>query len=165
MNEFIEKNKRLLRTYCVAARIIGWVLLFKGGIFIISILTGYSCVSSSMPFAETIIFFDPVLTGFMALGVAQFIKYLFETANKPGWILRYIDKILYLNALFLIVTGIGFLYFQNVKMMANAGPYYSQWRSFAGNALPVVARALILAGLGQILRRVMPVIEESKTLV
>jgi len=27
MNEFIERNKRLLKIYCIAARIIGWALL------------------------------------------------------------------------------------------------------------------------------------------
>ena len=27
MNEFVEKNRKLLRTYCIAARIIGWVLV------------------------------------------------------------------------------------------------------------------------------------------
>lgn len=31
MNQFLEKNRRLLRLYCVAASIIGWVLLWGGG--------------------------------------------------------------------------------------------------------------------------------------
>jgi hypothetical protein len=128
-------------------------------------LSGYSRVSGNVLFAVPMLLFDAVLTGLIALGIAQFIKYLFETANEPGWILRCGDKILYLNAIFVIVSGVGVLYFHNAKMMEIASPYYSQWRFLVENGLPVVARALILAGSGQILRRVMPVIEESKTLV
>jgi len=33
MNEFIEKNRQLLRFYCLAARIFGWVLICGGTIW------------------------------------------------------------------------------------------------------------------------------------
>jgi hypothetical protein len=161
MNEFIEKNKGLLKFYCVAARIIGWVLLITAATQTVSNLSGYS--SFSIPFVMPITFFIRILIGLVVLGVAQFIRYLFETEYKPGWILRHGEKILYLYAV-LRVIRIVFLYFVDAKTMGDS-IYYSPWGFLVSNVLPVVASALILVGLAQILRRVMPIIEESKTLV
>ena len=161
MNEFIEKNKGLLRTYCVAARIIGWVLLITTGTWMVSTLSGYS--SFSLPFVMPITIFIRILVGLVILGVAQFIRYLFETEYKPGWILRHGEKILYLYAALRIIR-ITFLFFVDAKRMGDP-IYYSPWGFLEANGLPVVASALILVGLAQILRRVMPIIEESKSLV
>ena len=161
MNEFIQKNKGLLKFYCVAARIIGWVLLITAATWTVSHLSGYS--SFSIPFLMPIIIFIRILVGLVVLGVAQFIRYLFETEYKPGWILRNGDKVLYLYAALRIVM-ITYLFFRNAKIMGNSS-YYSAWGFLEANFLPVLAGALIFVGLAQILRRVMPVIEESKTLV
>lgn len=161
MNTFLEKNKGLLKFYCVAARIIGWVLLITAGTWTVSTLSGYS--SFSIPFVMPITIFIRILIGLVILGVAQFIRYLFETEYKPGWILRHGEKILYLYAA-LRVTRITFLFFVDAKRMGDF-IYYSPWAFLVGNGLPVLASALILVGLAQILRRVMPIIEESKTLV
>ena len=161
MNEFIEKNKGLLKFYCVAARIIGWVLLITAATSTVSILSGYS--SFSIPYVMPITNLIRILIGLVVLGVAQFIRYLCETEYKPGWILRHGEKILYLYAA-LRVIRITFLFFVDAKIMADS-IYYSPWGFLVDNVLPVVASALILVGLAQILRRVMPIIEESKTLV
>ncbi len=161
MNEFIERNRWLLKFYCVAARIIGWALLFTAGTWTVSILSGYS--RSSMPFVTSISIFIRILVGLVVLGVAQFIRYLFETEYKPSWILRHGEKILYLYAA-LRVIRMAFLFFLREEMLGDS-IYYSPWGFLVLNGLPVVAGALILVGLAQILRRVMPVIKESKTLV
>jgi len=161
MNEFIEKNRRLLKIYCVSARIIGWVLLITAGTWTVSTLSGYS--SFSIPFVMPITIFIRILVGLVVLGVAQFIRYLFETEYKPGSILRHGEKILYLYAA-LRVIRITLLFFVDAKRMGDS-IYYSSWGFLVLNCLPVVAGALIMVGLAQILRRVMPIIEESKTLV
>ena len=161
MNEFIEKNRRLLKFYCVAARIIGWMLLITAGTWTVSILSGYS--RSSMPFITSTTIFIRVLVGLVVLGVAQFIRYLFDREYQAGWILRHGEKILYLYAA-LRVIRIAFLFFVDAKRMGDS-IYYSPWGFLVLNGLPVVAGALILVGLAQILRRVMPIIEESKSLV
>ena len=161
MNEFIEKNRRLLNIYCVVARIIGWVLLITAGTWTVSTLSGYS--SFSLPCVMPITIFIRILVGLVILGVAQFIRYLFETEYKPGWILRHGEKILYLYAALRIIR-ITFLFFVDAKRMGDP-IYYSPWGFLEANGLPVVASALILVGLAQILRRVMPIIEESKSLV
>ncbi|MGD2095444.1 MAG: hypothetical protein PVH77_10590 [Phycisphaerales bacterium] len=161
MNEFIEKNRRLLKSYCLTARIIGWVLLITAGIWAVSTLSGHT--SFSIPFVMPITIFIRILVGLVVLGVAQFIRYLFETEYKPGLILRHGEKILYLYAV-LQVIRITFLFFVDAKRMGDS-IYYSPWGFLVANWLPVVASALILVGLAQILRRMMPIIEESKTLV
>ena len=161
MNEFIAKNRRLLKIYCVAARIIGWVLLITASTWTVSTLSGYS--SFSIPFVMPITIFIRILVGLVVLCVAQFIRYLFETEYKPGSILRHGEKILYLYAA-LRVIRITLLFFADAKSMGDS-IYYSPWGFIVANVLPVVASALILVGLAQILPRVMPIIEESKTLV
>ncbi len=161
MNTFIENNKGLLKFYCVTARIIGWVLLITAGNQTVSTLSGHS--SFSIPFVMPITIFIHMLIGLVVLGVAQFIRYLFETEYKPGWILRHGEKVLYLYAV-LRVIRIVFLFFVNARTMGDS-IYYSPWGFLVLNGLPVVASALILVGLAQILRRVMPIIEESKTLI
>jgi len=161
MNDFIKQNRRLLKFYCTVARIIGWVLLITAGIWTVSTLSGYS--SFSIPFVMPITIFIRILVGLVVLGVAQFIRYLFETEYKPGLILRHGEKILYLYAALRIIR-ITLLFFVDAKNMGDS-IYYSPWGFIVANGLPVVASALILVGLAQILPRVMPIIEESKTLV
>jgi hypothetical protein len=95
----------------------------------------------------------------------QFIRYLFEDTRKPGGILRNADRIFYIYAVFLIVKTY-FKYF-----------WYSAWYAEVIESeplrlmfiqpflLPTLAKVLILVGLGRFIRRILPIIEESKTLV
>ena len=159
MNEFIEKYRRLLKIYCVAARIIGWVLLITTGTWTVSTLSGYS--SFSIPFIMPITIFIRILVGLVILGVAQFIRYLFETEYKPGWILRHGEKILYLYAL-LTILSVVWVY---TIAPSDFSPDMYSGVSVILVVISTAVRVLILVGLGQILRYLMPVIEESKTLV
>jgi hypothetical protein len=104
-----------------------------------------------------------VFLGLVALGVAQFIKYVFAHQDQPTFLLRIGDKILYIYAGFLILGAILTWVFQMMVIKATAIPTFII--SFAGLLLPATVKALILIGLGKILKRVIPVIEESKTLV
>jgi len=170
MNEFIEKNKGLLRFYCIATRIIGWALLIAPGIAtVVQLLSGtlmdnkYRLYILFLFVRQTILNF--MFLGLVVLGVAQFIRYLFERQYQPGWILRNADKILYLYAV-LIIVGVVLEFFFHATMTIMKFPTESSLLLYLlGWALPTVAKVLILIGLSQILARVMPVIEESKTLV
>ena len=163
MNEFIEKNKRLLRTYCVAARIIGWILLIVPSIIcVIGILLPskvWGQAFNSLIILPTLVL-DFMFPGLIALCVAQFIRYLYQEEHI-GKLLRYGDKILYIYAL-LVVMGSISKYIFNWVIIGRVG-------ALAVSALclsfPAAAKVLVLIGLAQILRRVLPVIEESKTLV
>ena len=180
MNEFIEKNKGLLKFYCLAARIIGWLILILGGIGILTLLVEQWRVGweHGVVIKGTLGIFQrswfPLMSyGLAALGVAQFIRYLFDRNYQPGWILRYADKILYVFAFFAIWRAVGMIWIF-VSNYDNAARMYSRldisppytWLLLV---LPVLllcsAKLLAIIGLAQALRRIMPVIEESKTLV
>lgn len=170
MNEFIEKNRRLLNFYCVTARIIGWMIVLIGSIHIVWFLS--EPLWSNVKW-KTILPYLPhnlqFMLGLVVLGIAQFIRYVSEKQYQPGWLLRHGDKLLYLYAFFQIVKAIGSC--ANFTMLIMARTNYN----FANVCqvltvglflvLTSVATILILVGLAQVLRRIMPVIEESKTLV
>ena len=169
MKEFIKKNKALLKLYCIVAGILGWSLIV-GGVFWF-ILTVSSIDTSTVERPEGLMYlissmlFDFALPGLIALGVMQFIRFLFADTDKPGWLLSMADWLFYWYAVFLVFKA----YFKYI--------WYSDWYAEAISLetsrllfvqpflLPTVAKVLILVGLGQIIRRIMPVIKESKTLV
>ena len=96
MNEFIKQNKRLLKFYCTAALIIGWLLIVGGFIWFIPTLKSLNINdlykgADAILYAVSALLFDFFLPGLIALGVMQFIKYLFEDTKKPGCILRAAD--------------------------------------------------------------------------
>jgi len=147
MNEFIEKNRQLLKFYCTAARIFGWVLLCGGTIWFLMfvLLTlavddaageiGWPHTLDNFVYSISSYVYEFAMLGLVALLVAQLIRYMLEIKYTPGHILRFGDKILYIYAAFLPLI------------------------------VPMAAKVLILVGLGQILRRILNVLEESKTLV
>jgi len=170
MNEFIKQNRRLLKLYCTAALIIGWLLFAGGFLWFIPTIMSLNINdlykgADAILYAVSAMLFDFLLPGLIALGVVQFIRYLFEDTIKPGRILRNAHWFFYIYAVFLIV--ITYLqYFWNITWYAEVIESETSRLLFIQPfLLPTVAKVLILVGLGQILRRIIPVIEESKTLV
>jgi hypothetical protein len=170
MNEFIEQNRRLLKFYCTAALIIGWLLIVGGFIWFIPAMISLN-IDDPYKGADAILYvvsallFDFFLPGLIALGVVQLIRYLFEDTKKPGCILRAADWLFYIYAGFLVVKTY-LQYFWNCTWYADVIESETSRLLFIQPfLLPTVAKVLILVGLGQIIRRIMPVIEESKTLV
>ena len=170
MNTFIEKNEKLLKFYSVSARIIGWLILILGGLGILMLLIKQYQVG----FGKPVIIAGPqgvfqrswfilVATGLTLLGVAQFMRYLFDSEYHLSWLLRYADKMFYVFAFFVAWKMVGMIIF-----------YFSRGdivevEVWLLNIIPMVlfnlARILALVGLAQILKRVLPVIEEHKSLV
>ena len=169
MNEFIKQNRALLKLYCVVSDIIGWLLIIGGVFWFIMTASSFEINLVERPeglmYLISSMLFDFVLPGLIALGVMQFIRYVFADTDKPGRLLCMADWLFYLYAVFLILKA----YFKYI--------WYSDWYAEAISLetsgllfiqpfiLPTIAKVLILIGLGQILRRLLPVIEESKTLV
>jgi hypothetical protein len=168
MNEFVEKNRALLRSYCIITRIIGWLLLIIAlGIAVVKALSGFEaddqlrfhmiyrlCQQLAVSF---------VLLGLILLGLAQFVRYLYEKDYKPGWILRHGNKVLYLYAAALIISPVSHYYFR-MKVIGYAGTV-DLFLNVLTVILPTVAKALIFIGMAKVLRRMVPMVEESKTLV
>ena len=175
MDEFIKQNRRLLKFYCIASRIFGWVLICGGTIwFLLFVLVclavsdapgtiGWPYTSENFAYASTSFVFEFVMPGLIALLIAQLIRYILETEYKPSWILQYGDKVLYVYAALLMGQNVLMYYFLRAELL---GKYGSGHLLFIQPLIvPLAAKILILVGLGQVLKRLLPVIEESKTLV
>lgn len=172
MNEFIEKNRALLHYYYVGARIIGWMIVLMGVIHIVWFLS--EPLWSNVKW-KTLLPYLPqnlqLMLGLLLLGTAQFIRYVSEKQYQPGWLLRHGDKFLYLYAFFQIIKAI--ISCTNFTMLIMARTNYKFSFAEICQVLIVgsfmiftsIATILILIGLAQVLRRILPVIEESKTLV
>lgn len=168
MNTFIENNKPWLKFYCTTARIVGWAILILAGagtifqILVTNILYGRHAADFRHLFVKSV-FYEGVLPGILVLGIAQFIRYLFESEYKPGYILRYGDKILYLYA-FLLMAGV--VWHHLILSMMNIGLNFTgRIPAMLASMVLTVPKVLILVGLAQVVKRILPVIEESKTLV
>lgn len=162
MNEFIEKNRRLLQIYHLAAKIIGWVLIAMAPIFIVVQFLALKGIDEHHSYLMLLPIRDAILSymflGLIILGIARFIRYLYEEQSQPGWILRHTEKFLYLYA---VLVAVGFLI-----EFTKFSTYSSQATSYLLiQLIHIASKVLILVGLGHILRRILPVIEESKTLV
>ena len=170
MNEFIKQNRRLLKFYCTAALIIGWLLIAGGFLWFIPTIMSLNINdlykgADAILYAVSALLFDFLLPGLIALGLVQFIRYLFEDTNKPGCILRNADRFFYMYAVFLIARTY-LQYSWNCTWYAEVIESETSRLLFIQPfLLPTIAKVLILVGLGQIIRRIIPVIDESKTLV
>jgi hypothetical protein len=175
MNEFIEKNRRLLKFYCTAARISGWVLLCGGTIwFLLFVLLtlavddatgeiGWPHTLDNFVYSTSSYVFEFALLGLVALLLAQLIRYMLESKYTPGYILRFGDKILYVYAALLIGQNTLIYYVLNRELLSTLKP--GHFIFVKPLIVPLATKVLILVGLGQILRRILNVLEESKTLV
>ena len=168
MNEFVKQHQRLLHFYCDAAQALGWtLLLFVPSIGVVGRLLSGSVMSNWLSgkilYSVLVVFLNSMILGLVLLGVGQFIRYLFDNERQPSWMLRNGTKVLYACAVIVLVSCV-LQQLWYTSLMKNVSNSLLIWRLLL-TAIPALAKALILVGLGQILRRVLPVIEESKTLV
>ena len=175
MNEFIEKNIRLLKLYRLAARIIGWVLIGGGTIWFLIYMF---CILAAMdaagelvwpPALKNIIYssssyaFELLFPGLIALIVAQLIAYIIVDENKQPRLLQYGQFVLYAFAT--LVVGRAILHYCLWHGIVFEGQNTTGLLFIQPLIVPVAAKVLILVALAQAFRRILPVIEESKTLV
>ena len=181
MKEFIEKYRRLLQAYCLIARILGWFLILGGVFWLFAIVKGLqsnifigniievNClpyiVFSFVLYLASGFVYDFVIPGFLAFAIAGLLDYLLRPKTKPPLILGMMDKLCYIYAIILILKAC-ISYFWLDRFLA-----ISEWSESARILLvqpllgPTLAKVLLLVGIGMILHRLLPVIEESKTLV
>jgi hypothetical protein len=175
MTNFIEKNAALLKFYSIAARIIGWVLICGGTIwfllFALCILAARDAAgelrwpheTENVMYATSAAIFDFVFPGLIALVLAQLARRLVQDEYQPGRLLRFGDIILYAYAGLVICRAALTYYIWRVGLLGN---YTAGHLLFVQPmVIPVIAKVLIIAGLAYVLRRVLPIIEEWKSLV
>ena len=179
MVQFIEKHRRLLQANCLIARILGWFLILGGVFWVFAIVKiveqqadrSYSSVSDeiiielALYFASSFIY-DFVIPGFLAFAVAGLLDYLLRPDARPRLILRMTDKLCYIYAFFVIYKAIFFNFWLHTKFPEITASSESAYILLVQPLLvPTVAKVLLLIGVGMILHRLLPIIEESKTLV
>ncbi|MBN2020906.1 MAG: hypothetical protein JW749_11870 [Sedimentisphaerales bacterium] len=178
MTQFIEKHRRLLQAYCLIARIVGWLLLLGGLVWFFALVKNTWQITEDQKQIDFLLYvisslvYDFFIPGFLAFAIGGLLDYLLRPMARPPLILRMTDKLCYFYAFFLflkflIATGpfdknplivIRFLWISEM-------PKASQIIFIQPLLGPTLAKVLLLVGVGMILHRLLPVIEESKTLV
>ena len=171
LGEFVGGNERFLRLCCNLARFMGLFLL---GVFVIvvpisllfAIMNGFHPLmlqESSRTIASMI--GHVLFSGIFLLGIEQLIRCVIEPDFKGNWILHYADKITYAYAgyLFCYFVYSSFrVYGMNLSM---GGDMAFLWWNVIPSGIFTFIRILIWVGMGQLLKRLLPIIRESKTLV
>lgn len=167
---FIEKNRKLMLFYYWVMRIGGWAFLS---------LVFLTAVGKSVALATRIgdwqefnrflqndvpwgTFTNGLPTSLLALGIAQLIRYLLETDRKPDWIFRNADKLLYTYAILLIGY---YCWIGATEVISHFNEPYDFPLRLIVLAAFILIKLLVLVGIAEMLRRLLPMIEESRTLV
>jgi hypothetical protein len=100
--------------------------------------------------------------GMVALGISDVIRYLTKEDYQAGWLLRRGDKLLHFYAACVLLNSIliGLLDFPSASV-----PLVWWIVAIVILVLATLGKVLVLIGLGLLWRRMMPVLEEAKTLV
>lgn len=174
MGSFVAENKKLLRFYWKAAYSFGWGLLFAGVllflIFTIVLLVindaagerEWTGLNKSVYLAIIGLLFNFFIPGLISLCISQMIRFILEAEYKGGWILRHGHWILYCSGIAVLAQLILATSFIS-KMPGHSAVTALMSSTFS--IVPTLAKIMILFGLGEILRRVLPIIDESRTLV
>jgi len=182
MVQFIEKHRRLLQAYCLIARILGWLLILGGVLWFFALGNEFRNIMGTMEEQQQIdillhfahsFAYDFVIPGFLAFAIAGLLDYLLRPKTKPPLILGMMDKLCYFYAFFLIIKFFVAIesfhdspLFVNFKLLDVSEMSESARIVLVQPLLgPTLAKVLLLIGVGMILHRLLPVIEESKTLV
>jgi hypothetical protein len=110
------------------------------------------------------------LTGVLVIGLAQFLSYLLGAQRKPGAVLLLTEKVLYLHAALRLLGGAFALLYLLYGAPAIAGTAHFGVRDallhfLCTSFVPTLLGVFVLLALALILRRVLPIIEEARTLV
>ncbi|MBN2457433.1 MAG: hypothetical protein JXB29_13025 [Sedimentisphaerales bacterium] len=168
-DEQVKEKRPLLRFFTGAVQVVGWLLIFWGVMWFIYLASGPDygrdgAAFEDMEKAITVISgfsFDFVFVGLAAVMLGQLARYVFDKAYRPGLMLRCGEKILYVFAGLSVFWAMWRWRFFVMSLER------VEWRVLLGQPLmmPTVAKVLILVCVAQILKRILPVIEEYKTLV
>jgi len=170
-----EPHKQMLRRICMLGRVAGWAMIALGVLGVPSaayaVLVAHIDIGVRGILNGGLDIFGQILTGLLVLVTVQFIRFAVEEATEPGWLLHKGHFILFFFALFLLATW----------GERNLHGLWYQYRMFHGHmipmgrplgialvtivyVLPIFTKVLCVLGIAAILRSVLPIMAESKTL-
>jgi hypothetical protein len=168
MNTFIKKNEKFLRCSYAALRFSGWFLLvFSLCSLVISIafLRYYAPGIEQMLALWLFIYLTLIFLGLLGIGLSQLIRYLLDSNYKPGFILRHGDKFIYAYVVLTLIAATKHFF----DLLGLLFPFDRQLTTVlcisATQIVYLVAKALILLGMAQLLKRLMPIMDEHKSLI
>jgi hypothetical protein len=173
MVQFIEKHRRLLQAYCLTARILGWLLILGGFFWFFAVAGSIQIIAGGDPkqidfllYVISALGYDFVIPGFLAFAIGGLLDYLLRPMKKPPLILGMTDKLCYIYTFFVIYKAGTFNFWLYAKFPEiTASSERIRILLVQPLLVPTVAKVLLLIGVGMILHRLLPVIEEWKTLV
>jgi hypothetical protein len=169
MSEFIQRNRGFLKSLSGPLGIVSTVLLVLGVVWaglksvgLFSRLGDWQAVCEywrEVPYG--ILLF--IVLGLVGRGMSQLLRYMHDVDYHPQWLLRHGDLLLYAYAVLFSVRVLIDLGAMVASEQAIGRP---GWATLSGILflLYAVAGDLILVGSGQLLKRLMPLIEEVRTL-
>jgi hypothetical protein len=169
MNTFIKKNEKFLRISFSALRISGWFLLVFSlccPVISIVLLRNYKPgIGEEMSITMLLIYLTLMFFGLLGIGLAQLIRYLLDSNYKPGFILRHGDKFIYAYVVLTLIAATKHFF----DLLGLLFPFDRQLTTVlcisATQIVYLVAKALILLGMAQLLKRLMPIMDEHKSLI
>jgi hypothetical protein len=166
---FVAENRGFLRLSCGVARFYGLLLLFVAGMtavgLAVSAISGLSApdvAKQSFWLTGLSRLLTLILAGLLALALAEFIRYVTEGEGEPKWILRHADKTMFAYAVFIAVASVSLA---GKSMPGGPRSDFSNLIPLVFMAIHAVGTPLIFIGIGITLRKILPIIQESKTLV
>jgi hypothetical protein len=169
---FIADNRRFLKLCSDMARFYGLLCLAGTGVVVALLVLLEISDSAGAEHRQRWMTTFQVLTrvplivlrGLLALVVADFISYLIADEGKPRWLLRHGDTVMYAYACVLLALTIRIGFFTpTISGSAPHSPLSAGLGAFG--LLSAAGVALMWVGIGIILRKLLPIIHESKTLV
>jgi hypothetical protein len=154
----VNERTKWVGRYAVGIQIVGiLVILFSGalGIWYAKTMLGRT-QGLALVYAE-LSYLNAMGTGVAALALAQLLRYVFGERRNRGFLLRFADKGLILWA----VLG---LIMHCVEVLTKA-PWGKVLALMVVSSLFPITRALLLISIALILRRALPIVEESRSLV
>ena len=144
------KNKLPLKIYCFISNFLGTLLLIYGGISYIALFFMHTNPAGTI---RTILQLPDILfLGLLLLGVSRFLRYVSGQTDRPGWILRKGEFIIYFAIIIKITQAIwGFSTVGAVCFGSSCSLSAKSFVVIIGVTM-VFIRILIMFGIAQSLR-------------
>lgn len=177
METITPSNRQTLRRVCKLGQIAGWVVIAVGVLEVVDYAYAHlvAHVNAQATLYRSMMTASNILAGLLVLTTAQFVRYVVEEDSQPRWFLRHGHVILGFFALHLFLTGglYGWLQMRPMcEMFLTTSPEHmipmgreiGVASAMLTCLLPPLTKALCVVGAAVMLRTVLPIMAESKTL-
>ncbi len=171
-----QPHRKTLGRICTLGRVAGWGMIALGFLSIGSIyfyVAGFVGPDSQTSLHEVVSaviprvlspLIDHFLTGLLVLGMVQLVRYAMAEGTEPRWLLRKGHIILSVFAVSLLLAGL-LHNWSTLRLGLNEFPRARMLFTVTSALLPTLAKTLCVLGLAALIRAVLPILAESKTLV